>query len=204
MNLWFLVWVFLSVFICGIFLWSLQILFKQKQIWGKFAKKNGLEITNPALLKSPVISGVYKGFPLEIFSEAQATEDQRGRRFRTVIQFELPQGMPTEGIVASRKYHAFANTLIDLTTRITPDVPGWSPEILIKTKNVEALTPYLTQARYNTLMTLMTTKSFNTVFIFDTNTTILRIETPDPLYDLEKMDRLCAKLEEYARALSPK
>lgn len=205
MNLWFLVWVFLSVFICGIFFWSLEILLKQKRVWAQFAKKAGLDVTNPGLLKSPVVNGLYKGFPLQLFSEPQATEDQRGRRFRTIIQFELPQGMPTEGVVASRHYHPFAHGLIDLTQRYTPDVTGgWSADVLILTKNVDLLKPYLTQARLNTLSGLMTTKTFNSVLIFDANTTILRIETADPLYTLDKLERLVAKIEECARALSPR
>lgn len=205
MNLWFLVWIFLSVFICGIFFWSLEILFKQKKTWADFAKKHGLEIANPGMLKSPMINGLYKKLPLQIFSEPQSTPDQRGRRFRTIIQFELPQGMPTEGIVASRHYHPFAHSLSDLPHRYTPDVQGgWSADVLILTKNIEALKPYFTPARLNTLSNLMTTKTFNSVLIFDLNSTILRIETPDPLYQMDKMEKLVAKIEECVRTLSPK
>lgn len=202
MNIWFLVWIFLSVLICGVFAWSMQILLKQKQVWKQFALRHKLTYENPAFLKSPVVSGLYKNLPLEIFSEAQTSDDQRGRRFRTIVQFELSSGMPVEGVVASRHYHRFANNLTDLTEVFAPDHPGWSDAILMKTQNSELLRPYLTPARCAALLNLMTIKGFNALFIFDRNSTFLRLETADPLYDLPKMERLIEKIENHARVLA--
>ncbi len=202
MNIWLLIWVFAVVFIFGIFVWSMQILFKQKKAWADFAKKNTLQYTPGALMKSPSVNGLYKGYPLSVFSEEQPTPDQRGRRFRSVLQFELPSGMPTEGVVASGEGHGFANSLTDLTHVIVPEIPGFPQTVLIRTSNHEELKPYLTDERYKSLQALMTIKSISAVFIFDRSATFLRFETSDPLADSGKLERLCAKIAEHAKVLS--
>lgn len=197
-----MLWVFVAFFIFGIFFWSASILFQQKRAWALFAKRAGLQYLKGALFKSAVVRGGYQGFPLTIFSEEQGSTDKRNRRFRTIIQFELPVGMPVEGIVTSPEGHAFANGLLDLTETVIPDVPGWDTSILIKTKSAETLKTYLTPERYKSLQTLQTIKSLNCIFIFDLSASFLRFESADPFSDADKLDRLCAKIAEHAKVLS--
>lgn len=200
LNFWFLIWVFLAVFITGIFLWSAQILFRQKKTWGDFAKKHKLNARSIALMKSPIVSGDFRGFNIHLYSEEQPTEDQRGRRFRTILQVELPP-MPVAGIVASSRSHAFANGLVDLNEVYVPEFPGWDSSLLIKTANVELLKPYLTDERLRALLSLLTIKTFNALYIFDKTAGFLRLETPDPLYDMQKLERLLSKVTDQATLL---
>ena len=204
MNIWLLIWVFAVVFICGVFLWSTQILFRQKRAWAEFAKKNTLQYTSGALMKSPLVKGVYKGFPLTVYSEEQPTPDQRSRRFRTVIQFELPGGMPVEGVVASPDNHVFAMSLLDLVEKYVPADTSFPETIMIRTRSVAALEPYLTKERMQILQSLMTLKSIHGVFIFDRNATFLRMEMADAMTDPEKLVRFCSKLAEQAAVLAIK
>jgi hypothetical protein len=200
LNFWFLIWVFLAVFISGIFLWSLQILIRQKKTWGDFGRKHKLNVRTPALMKSPVVSGEFRGFLIQLYSEEQPTEDQRSKRFRTILQIEMP-AMPVEGIVASQKNHAFANGLLDLTETYVPEFPGWESSILVKTSNTEILKSYLTDERLRAMQALMTIKTVSALYIFDRTTGFLRFETPDPLYDAQKLERLLSKITDQAALL---
>lgn len=201
MNIWFLLWVFLAVFICGVFLWSMQILFQQKRAWADFAKKNSLNIQQIALLKSPIVRGRYKDFETIVYSEEQATADQRGRRFRTIIQLDLGSPMPVEGVVTSADAAAFAHSLADLTQTLVPDAPGWDNSIIVKTSDLGVLRPYLTPERCRSLVALMTIKSISCIFIFDRKASYLRFETPDPFHEMGKLDRMCSKIAEHAKVL---
>ncbi len=203
MNIWFLIWVFLAVFITGIFLWSMQILFRQKRSWTEFAKRNQLQILTPAVFRSPMLSGTIKNIPFRLFSEEQSTEDQRGRRFRTILQFEVGP-MPVEAILATKSYHNFANGLVDLTETYIPDFPGWDTSILIKTSNIALLKLYLTEERLRTLQALLTIKTFNAFYLFDRTTGYLRLETPDPFTDLQKLERMTSKVADQVEILKVK
>jgi hypothetical protein len=201
LSIWFIVWVFLVVFICGIFGWSMQILIKQKRSWADFAKKNGLQYIPGPMMRSPAVQGTYKNFPLAVYSEEQPTPDQRGRQFRTIIQVELPSGMPVEGVVASSANRSFAEGLIDLTETVKADYPGWDDSILIKTRDAELLKPFFNNERYRSLLALMTIKSISCVFIFDLTSTFLRLETADPFHEMGKLERICSKIIDQARVL---
>lgn len=202
MNIWLMIWVFIVVFICGVFLWSMQILFKQKRAWAEFATKNNMKFTRGAMMKSPLVNGLFRGFPLTVYSEEQPTPDQRGRRFRTVVQFELPGGMPIEGIFASPESHGFANGLVDLVENYKPPYESFPDTILCKTRSAALLMPYMTEERARAIQTLLTIKSINAIFIFDLTSTFLRLESPDAFADAAKLERLCVKVADQATILS--
>ena len=201
MSIWLIIWVFLVVFICGVFFWSMQILIKQKKAWADFANKNGLQYTRGAIMKSPIVQGIYKTFPLTIYSEEQPTIDQRGRQFRTIIQIELPPGMPVEGVVASSSNREFVEGLIDLVEVVKVDYPGWNDSILVKARSADLLKPFLNNERCRTLLALMTIKSISCVFIFDPTSTFLRLESTDPFHESGKLERICSKIVDQARVL---
>ena len=175
----------------------MQILFRQKKTWGDFARKHKLNIRTPAIMRSPIVSGDFKGFTIQLYSEEQPTDDQRGRRFRTILHVELPP-MDIEGIVASQRNQNFANGLVDLTEVYVPEFPGWDSSILIKTRSVEMLKPYLTDERLRALQSLLTIKTVSGLYIFDRTAGYLRFETADPLYDLQKLERLLSKITDQA------
>ncbi len=201
MNIWFMLWVFVAVFIFGIFFWSASILLQQKKAWALFAKRTGLQYISGSIFKSAIVRGAYHNVPLNIFSEEQGSPDKRSRRFRTIIQFELPP-MPIEGIITSSDGRNFANGLVDLTETVVPDVPGWDQTILIKTTNAEILNYYLTAERYKSLLALLTIKSIGCIFIFDKTASFLRFESTDPFTDADKLERLCTKISEHAKVLA--
>lgn len=199
-SFWILIWILLSVMILGIFAWSLEILFKQKRSWKAFAKKQGLDFIPGPFLQSPGVRGDLSGYEFVMYSEQQPTNDVRGHRFRTVIQLTLPSGMPTAGLVASPGLRDFADQL-DLPETVKPDYAGWKKDALIRARDAGALKRYLSDDRLNALSKLIAMRNAELTFIFDQNETYLRIETPDPLHEPDKIRRMAKHLVTQARRL---
>lgn len=201
MNIWFMLWVFFSVFILGVFFWSLQILMRQKNAWKKFAKRHKMEYIAGSALSSPVVRGAFRGHAVSVYSEPQIDNDSRGPKYRTVVQFDMRPGMPTEGVVSSPKLGAVLSG-IHLPEALHPDHPDWNKDIYVRTQSAELLGPYFTEARTRALNSLMTVKNVNVLFIFNEKETLLRFETPDPLDDDSKLERLVNKIADAADILS--
>ncbi len=201
MNIWFMLWVFFSVFILGAFFWSLQILLKQKNAWKQFSKRHGLNYQPGGLMTSPILQGSFRGYGVSIVSEPQLDNDARTRRYRTVIQIEMKPGMPTEGVIASPQMKGVASQL-DLQETYTPDSKSWDSAIYLRTKNAELLAPYFTESRTKAMSALMTINGVNVLFIFNEKDTLIRFETPDPLEDVTRMERLVSKIADAADILS--
>ncbi len=201
MNIWFTLWVFITVFIMGIFFWSMAILFRQKQAWAVFAKRHQMAFTPNAFFRSPAMRGAIHGFVTTVFSEEQTTQDNRGRRFRTVVQIDLPVGMPVEGVVTSPELRSFAN-MMQLPQDLVPSATDWNKNIVFKTANVEKMLPFLTPERVKTLNAIMSAKSVNCIFVYNERETLLRFETADPLDDVEKIEKFVSKTLESAKILS--
>lgn len=202
MAFWFLIWIFLAVFVFGMFFWSLNILFRQKRAWTSFANKNSLRVEPGPLLASAAVKGFVKGFDVTLYSEEQSADSGRGRRFRTVIQIDLAKPMATGGVVASPDMKVFVNSL-NLPNTFEPDLEGWNKNIVIAVQDADKIKPYFTPDRLRSLNGLMSMKVYNVIFIFDLQNSYLRLETPDPLSDEVKLDKLVQKLVEQAKILQP-
>lgn len=202
MNIWVVLWVFLTVFIVGIFLWSLQILLRQKRAWIGFAARHKLGVAQTAFFASPRVKGEVKGFPFSLYSEQQVTNANGSTRFRTIIQFELSKDFPAQGIIASAEAREFAKAL-NVKEEYTPDYAEWNKEITVFTMDGEALKPYFTPERCRSLNAVMTIKGFACILIFDGSVSYLRFETPDPLDHLDKLEKLVMKLADHVKILNP-
>lgn len=202
MNFWFMAWIFFSVFIFGIFLWSIKILLQQKQCWKQFAAQHKLAYANGPLFSSATVRGQFRGYDFSLISEAQQDDGARGRKYRSIIQIELPGRMPTEAIVASEGLRGRVEAF-RLPEKFMPDLPDWNKKIYFQTANHEALSSYITPDRARALNTLMSAKGANALFVFNPSESILRFETPDPLTDVQKLERLAVKMIETAQILDP-
>lgn len=202
MNIWFVLWIFFSVFILGVFFWSLQILLRQKAAWKQYAARHNLSYQSGSLMQSPTVTGLVSGYELGLFSEARTENDSKGRKFRTVLQLDLKPGMPAEGVISSAGMAAIVSTL-DIKESFKPESAEWDDKIIVKATNPEKLHPYFTPARIKALKALMGTKGVEAMLIFNENETFLRFETPDPLDSIEKVDRLVTKICGVADILKP-
>lgn len=169
------------------------ILFQQKRAWHAFAKKKGLEYEKRALLQSPVIRGTIGGYGIYVYSDMQKTVDIRGERFVTVIEFDMGKGMPTGAALGTKEMRDFIEAL-SFTEPFRPDYEKWSGDYVAKTRDYEALAAYMTPGRMDALLDVFKMRNSIALFFFDEQDCVLHIETPDPLRDPQRMDRILQRI----------
>ncbi len=191
--MWIFLWFVASAFILGVFGWSLFILQQQKRAWAAFAKKHNLAYVPGKMVEAPAIKGAVFGYQAAFFPDMQATQDQRGMRYVTVLEFDLGQGNMTGGVVASSN---FATFVADLTfaENLEIDSPQWDKTRIVRTRNKDAMRAYLTKDRLDFLNNLMTMKNSSVLYFFDEQNSVLHIETTDPIRDEARFEKIVQKI----------
>ncbi len=202
MNIWFVLWVFIATFILGTTIWSYTILVRQKKAWEEFAKKHSLRYESQAVLKSPVLRGLFNGIPVEIFSDSQISGKSREKGTRTIIQMSLKSPMPTEGAISSMAFKNFVDGLALPDTYQGEGGLNLSADVYNRVKNEAAIKPFFTAERISALNAILSIKTAPTLLIFGTSETVLRIESSDPFDDKSKLERFLTKATDTAKIIS--
>lgn len=189
--MWIFLWVIVSLFILGTFFWSVRVLFQQKAAWKNFAQKMNLTyMPQKGWLVSPVISGSIGQYGFSLFSEPQPTNDQRGLRYNTIIEFALRQGVPASvGAIGTQKMAVILEQIIAKEPVSVSDA-DWDTSWFIRATRPAVIQQYLTPARVDVLKKIFRLKTLGTLFLFNDSEGILRLETSDPMVDAERLEKI--------------
>jgi hypothetical protein len=200
-TLWISIWLLLSAFIIGAYVWSTRILFEQKKAWKTFAAKYKLSYKKGKFFSSPEISGNIGNHKIYIYSEQQSSPDSRGARFRTVVEVMDKSTLPMSGAVASGDIvNLVAN--LELPHEVIPQSDIWSPQFLVRTDDKKKMTEYLSEDRLGVLKKLMKGERTAFLLIFNKEEILARFETGDPLHDPRRLDKLVKKMMGALEAMS--
>lgn len=202
MNIWFVIWVFIATFILGTSLWSYIILARQKKAWETVSKKSNLSYSSEAILKSPVLTGLYNGIKVDVFSDKPISGKFREGGTRTIFQLTLKAPMPCEGAIASMPFKNFIDALTLPESFVGEGQNALSKDIYNRVKNLEAITPYFTRERINSLNAILTIKGMPALLLFSSTETVLRLESSDPFDDSAKLEKFLNKSTETAKIIS--
>ncbi len=191
--MWIFLWFVASAFIMGVFGWSLVILQQQKRAWAVFAKKHNLSYVPGRMVDAPAIQGAVFGYQIAFFPDFQATQDQRGQRLITVLEFDLGEPGLANGIVASPNYATFAAQQ-PYTDNLEIEHPGWDKARIVRSDNIPLFQKYLTPERLEFLQGIMTMKNSTALMYFDERHAILHIETTDPIRDAVRFEKVVQKI----------
>ncbi len=183
--------------------WTLYILFRQKNAWRAFAAQKKLRYKAPTMTGSPELSGLLNGYTVSLFSGEHLSDDSRGTRKLTAIEVQISSRMPFEAAVASGGMVKIVRGLA-LKEEMRPQSADWQDSWIAASNIVAALEIYLSPDRMTVLSDLMTIKNVWVVLIFRGETALLRIDTPDPLDDVKKIESLTKKITNAASALELK
>lgn len=200
MSVWFILWVLISAALIVFSVWTMVILYQQKKSWRLFARKNKLRYRSKALMLSPEIHGVYKGYSIGVFTSEHMMPDGRTDRKMTAIEVEMESRMPIGGAMGSKGMVAIIQKL-DFSDTYQPDDERWDTENIIRCDDKKIIQAYLDDSRLAALLKLMEMKNAWMLFIFKGNDTILRIDTPDPLEGSGKLEKTIDMMIEVAQAL---
>lgn len=191
--MWISIWVCLVVFVFIFVGWTLLVLFQQKKAWEAFAKKNKLKYKSGTFMGSPEVSGDMNGYLFSLFSGSQQTEDVRGQRFVTIIEFQMGKGMPTGGVIATKEFSAFAEGLV-FKQIYKPELAEWDGNYVVRARDKKNLDVYLSNERQKILYSIFKMKNASALFFFDEIEAVLRIETSDPLRNEAHLDKIIKQL----------
>lgn len=189
MTLWWVIWIFLSLFLLSFLGWTMFILFQQKATWKKFATTYKLRFNSNALMQVPDVTGSINGHKISIFESEHFTPDARGSRKMSAIEIGLNSTMPIDGAIANTGMVNFVKAL-EFKTEIRPKHERWHTGYVAAGDSSNALRHYLNDERLVALSKLMKSKKLFLIFIFRKNQMLLRVDTPDPLQDFEYLDKL--------------
>lgn len=202
-SFWMFIWVVLSLVLVGFTVWTLVILLRQKSSWRAFAKKYKLRYRNSSFMASPQVSGIYRAYPVSVFTSEHETERGGTMRKLTAIEVELNSRMPIEGAIASGGMVQLVQNL-GFSDEYKPDYDFWNTEYILRSEDRRVAVEYFTAERLEALVKLMNTKNYWVIFIFRGNDTLLRIDTPEPFENLEKLETTVNGLVELAGLLELK
>lgn len=139
------------------------------------------------------MKGLVYGHQVAFFPDVQATQDQRGQRFVTVLEFDVGQGMPTGAMISTANFATFASNL-NFAQTLEIDYPGWDKTRIVRARDAAALKDYLTKDRLEFLHNIMTMKNATALYFFDEENAIVHIETSDPIRDEQRMEKIVQKI----------
>lgn len=173
---------------------------RQKKSWRDFAKKHKLRYKNASMMMSPQVSGVYKDYPIWVFTGEHESERGGANRKLTAIEIELESRMPVSGAIASGGMVRIVQEM-GYSDEYVPTYKGWKGDYIVRGDDKYIMGEYLTEDRVAALCALMETKTFWLIFIFKGNDTILRIDTPEPFESEEKLTKTIDLLIDAAKKL---
>lgn len=200
MSLGVVIWGLLSASLLGFLGWTAFILARQKRAWREFARQNNLRFKVKGFLLSPEITGVMRDYGVALFTAEHGNEQARTTRKMSAIEIILKSRMPVGGALGSGDMVALIQGR-GYTQEYKPKLKAWDKEYIAMAENARFLKAYLTPERLAGLVKLMKTKNIWVIFIFDGRDTLLRIDTPDALDDLEKLRKTIDRLLEVAAVL---
>lgn len=189
--IWFMLWLLLSAFVLGAFFWSTRILMSQKRAWRSFATKLGLQYSNGGrLLASPEVTGTIDGLRLNMFTERRAANDARGERFVTAIELVMSSAMPMSGAICTASMAEMVGALRLDDVTVPEGITEWDAGWRVRSDNVDLMQRFLTPLRCDILKKIFRMKVMAALYIFDRQECVLRVETTDPLSNVDKMEKI--------------
>lgn len=195
-----LLWIGLSSIILGAFFWSTLILIKQKRAWQTYAQKHKLKYEGGRFLESPTVTGMLGKFGVSCFSAMRDPDDMKARRFVSVIEIKLPDGLIGSGAAGTKDMIPFMQTLTVLKPHDF-ESEEWTEDDHYCTADVVIAEEYWTDERLKHLKAILGVKNADVVFMYDENEALIRIETPDPIQEIEKAEKVINFLIKHAKEL---
>ncbi|MDH5721964.1 MAG: hypothetical protein OEY94_01410 [Alphaproteobacteria bacterium] len=193
MSLSILLWLFISTFLLGFWLWTSYVLYKQKRAWKIYAEKRKLRYDGNGLYESPSFSGSLSEHKILAFTSDHSEYDARSQRRLTSIEVTLNSALPLGTAIASGGMVPYIET-VKLAQEFKPDAKGWDDSYIIRTADKSIVSVYLNEKRLKTLLDLMKTPRVWIVLIFYDGGGLLRLDTPAPLSDPKELDKMVKML----------
>ncbi len=200
MNIYIIIWIAVTLFLVTFWLWSILVLYKQKQAWKAFAKSKDLRYRSNSMFDSPEISGVLKDYKVYVFTAEHDAADGRYARRLTSIEITLKSSLPAALAVASGGMVQIVEEL-NFRAEYRPEAHGWDNSYIVRSRSEALIKDYLTDRRVQSLVNVMKIKNSWFILFFSSGQGLLRLDLPDPLNDPKKLNDCLNKLIDAAQVM---
>lgn len=203
MSFWLVVWAIISITLLFFLAWTIFILVKQKATWKAYATKNKLRFKPNSFFSAPDMSGLVDTHSVSLFMGEHSGPDARFSRKMTAIEIQLSSKIPLEGAIGS-------GGMVDIIQGLNykeehrPKHKDWQKSYIAAGESAGGLQTYLTEERVGAITDLFKVKNAWSILIFKDDVFLLRIDTPDPLFTNDKLDKLIKKMMKAAQLLELK
>lgn len=189
---WIILWVVLSAIVLGASGWSLQILLRQKKAWEAFAQKRGLSFKRGTFMGPAEIAGTINEYKINFFTAERQTEDMRGKRYVSVIEIGVKEGLCDGGVAGTKEMQPFMLSL-DMLHPYPVNKEGWEKSHAIFVRNDEAADAYFTDEKLDLFAQVLGTRNADVFIVFNSEETIIRMETSDPMLSADKIEKIVTR-----------
>lgn len=198
---WLLLWFGLSSIILGAFVWSIVILQKQKRSWQALSEKYKLKYESGRFMDTPTVTGMIGKFGVSCFGATRDPEDVKARRAVSVIEIKLPDGLVGSSAAGTKDMIPFLQTLSALKPHILETDIWDNDKYYFFTSDPVLAERYLNEERLKHLVAILGVKNAEVVVLHDENEAIVRVETPDPIQETVKAEKVINFLIKHAEGL---
>ncbi len=191
--MWILLWVVLSAILLGATLWSLQILLRQKAAWEQYAKSKNFSFNRGTFMGPAEMTGVIGDYKLSFFTAERAGPDVRTRRYVTVLEIDLGEGLVDGGVTGTKEMLPFMQSL-DKLHPYKIEMAEWNENHFMFVKHDDVVKSYFTSERLDVFANLLKTRNADVILIFNETQFVVRLETSDPMQDAAKIDKIVTRV----------
>ncbi|MEM9469904.1 MAG: hypothetical protein AAF988_07055 [Pseudomonadota bacterium] len=148
------------------------------------------------------VEGVLDGYDIQLFTAEQQNIDSRKNRKVTGLQINANKGFIDSIAAGSQEMRAFIKSL-DALKRHDLDNKKWDKNLIIYSRNPEQVDTYLTDERLKVIQKMLKIKNANVILLLDENEGAYRIETSNPLTDLEQLEKMVKSVLANYKKLDP-
>ncbi len=200
MSVFFYVWLFISLFLLGFWLWTLYVVLQQKRAWKHFAENRKMRYHETGMFTTPMVSGAIDTYGVSLFASEHSELDARSFKRLTAIEVALQSDFPFSCAIASGGMVSVVDAF-DIRHEFKPTIKGWDNSYILRASDTKMVRHFLSDERLEKILGLMAIDKAWVILAIIEDRGILRLDTPYPIDSSKELDKLISQMIDIAQTL---
>ena len=135
------------------------------------------------------VEGVLDGYDISLFTAEQQNADTRTNKKVTGLQVNANEGFVDGLACGTPEMRTFIKSLDGIKRHDMAD-KKWDKNFLISARNTDAVNLFLTDERLEAIQKMLKVNNADVILLVDSNEGVYRIETSNPLTDLDQLEKM--------------
>jgi hypothetical protein len=138
------------------------------------------------------IAGTINEYTVNFFTAERQTEDMRGKRYVSVIEIAVKEGLFDGGVAGTKELQPFMQSLNALHPYVV-EKEGWEKSHAIFVREDAPANEYFKSDKLNLFAQVLGTRNADVLIVFNNEEIIIRMETTDPMLSAEKIEKIVTR-----------